>query len=68
MNTPKYILKRIRKRFDLDSSDDSRDAEIESMTPHQKLREVVAWELGDPWWADSILQWARGCGIEVPEE
>lgn len=65
MSTPKHILKRIRKRLDLDEQDDSQDGYINQMTPHQKLREVVAWELGDPDWADTILQWARDCGMTV---
>lgn len=65
MGTPKHILKRIRQRLDLDEDDGSQDARINDMTPYGKLRAVVAWELGDPDWADTVLQWARDCGVEA---
>lgn len=67
METPIHIRKRIRQRFELDENDDSQDATIDSMTPQEKIREVVAWELGDPEWADIIIQWAKDCGMKIDE-
>lgn len=65
--TPRYIISKLRQRRDLDSRDGSQDADIEAMSPMEKLREVTTWELGSPSWADTFLNWARDCGMEVNE-
>ena len=63
MSTPIHILKRLRMRRDLDKNDTSMDQELNDLSPIEKLREIVAWELGDPNWADQILEWAKYCGM-----
>ena len=65
MSIPNHILERIRQRYDLDENDSSLDAEIEKLSPIEKLREAVAWELGDPDWANQVLEWAKAVGIKV---
>lgn len=67
MSTPQDILKILRQRHDLDENDKSHDEEFRNMGPMEKLREVTAWELGDPTWADQLLTWAIQCGIELKD-
>ena len=62
---PKHILLKLRQRQGLEETDDSMDEFFESRPPMWRLREVVGWELGDPGWADQIIQWARDCGVEI---
>lgn len=64
-NTPAHILKRLRQREGLDATDGSQDAELNAQAPMTKLRNVIAWELGDPSWADQFMTWAKDCGIEL---
>lgn len=52
MNTPEHVLMIIRQRLDLDEKDTSKDAEINAMTPIEKFRHIVGWELGDERFAD----------------
>jgi hypothetical protein len=68
MDTPIYIRHAIRRRLGLDMLDYNKDAEIDAMLPHQRFREVTAWFLDDPVRAESILRWARDCGIDVPDD
>lgn len=67
MNTPEYILKKIRQRNDFDIDDKSNDEEFDSMSPLEKLHDVVGWEFGDPSWADQFIEWAKDCGFEIKE-
>jgi hypothetical protein len=62
---PTYILRAIRQRLGLDESDDIMDARIEANSPMQRLRDVAAWELGDPVWADRFVTWAKDCGMSI---
>lgn len=66
-NTPDHILKRLRQRSGFEASDMSDDARLEALSPMQKLRAVVAWELGSEEWADQFLTWAKECGIELED-
>lgn len=62
---PTRLLKILRKRFDLDEDDSSIDDELNALEPIVKLRHIVAWDLGNPDWADQILYWAKICGIKI---
>lgn len=64
-DTPKHILTKLRQRAGLGSQDSSADAELHAMEPLDKLRNVIAWEIGDPAWADQFLTWAKDCGIQI---
>jgi len=68
MNTPEYILQKIRQRNDVYRKDKSRDEEFERMSSLEKLRNVTCWELGDDDWADQFIEWAKDCGFEIKEQ
>ncbi len=57
----------IRRRIDLDANDSSREEFIHAMPPRTKLRQLVAWELGDEAWADWFLSRAKDCGYSVTD-
>ena len=61
--TPEHILRTLRKRRRLEEEDTSVDDSLENMKPMDKLRECVAWEIGDVRWADRILYLADQCGV-----
>src|SRR5437763_15511463 len=61
ITTPEHIMRKLRQRVDIDSTDTSRDAELHALAPLDKLRHVAAWELGDERWADQLLTWAKEC-------
>ena len=67
MSTPEYILNKIRQRCGNEEDDISGDFGIESMTPHEKLRMVCGWELGDDNWADQFIDWAVSCGMNITD-
>ena len=62
---PPHIMKKLRRRLGLSEGDTHMDEVINRYNPRKALREVVAWELGDPDWADAILSYADYCGYEV---
>lgn len=69
--TPEHILLKIRPRLvhDENTSDMVEvDAEINTMTPMEKLRHVCAWELGHQQWADTIIGFAKDCGMAIIED
>jgi hypothetical protein len=59
------ILQILRQRRDLDETDMSQDAKILAMPPIEKLEELFGWELGDPRWANVVLDWMKECGYQV---
>ena len=67
MDTPEHILKIIRQRIGLNENYTGSDAEIDAMTPINKLRHLVGWELGDEEWADEILRMAEECGLQITD-
>jgi hypothetical protein len=67
VNTPEYILQKIRQRNDVYRKDKSRDEEFDRMSPLEKLRNITGWELGDEDLADQFIEWAKGCGFEIKE-
>lgn len=68
MNIPEHLMEKIRGRIGLNTDDTSRDAEIKEWTPKQRLRKVVGWELGNEYWADKIMEWAKACGYKIRKE
>jgi hypothetical protein len=62
------VKRAVRQRLGLDADDTSRDAEIESTAPMKLLRDVCGWHIGDPAWADSFIEWAKGCGFDVTQK
>lgn len=62
--TPEYLMKRIRQRHGYEEKDTSHDAELQQMSPMNKLRAVVAWELGDESWADMVINAAATLGVD----
>lgn len=59
------LLQNLRQRKNLDETDMSKDSEILAMSPHEKLEELFAWEMGDDRWANVVLDWMRECGYTV---
>lgn len=57
----------MRQNLGLEAGDASRDADIESMTPEQRLGLVCGWHLGDRSWARTFLSWARDAGYKISE-
>lgn len=64
MITPENIRATLRQRLDSMSEAEFNEA-LEHMTPMEKLRHVVAWELGYAQWADIILNYAKNCGMVI---
>ena len=61
--TPAHIMSRLRQRRGLSPDDGSMDAELEALSPADKLREVIAAELGDVATAEKVAAWALDCGM-----
>ena len=61
--TPEHILQTLRKRRGLEKNDTSLDASLDKMEAMQKLRECVAWELGNGRWADRVLYLSKECNV-----
>jgi lactam utilization protein B len=58
-------VKVIRQRLGLKADDERRDRDIAAMNPIERFRHVCGWHLGDPHWADTMISWAKDCGIEI---
>lgn len=67
METPEYILQKLRQRNCLHIDDKSNDEEFNNMSPLDKLRDVTGWEIGSNDWADQFIEWANDCGFEINE-
>lgn len=67
ITTPAHILKVLRQRHELDEADTSRDAELDTLSPMDKLRHMTAWKLGHVEWADEFVTWAKDCGIAITD-
>ena len=61
----RQYIKDMRCRLGLKEDDTRRDDEIEKMSPHDRFRLLCGWNLGDPRWADTILDWAKDAGLRV---
>jgi hypothetical protein len=62
---PLHIKQVVRQRLGLEQNDQSRDADIDAMEPIRLLRHVCGWKLGDSYWAETFLGWARDCGYKI---
>jgi hypothetical protein len=62
---PEYIMIKLRRREDLDDNDKSRDKKFRALDPEAIFDEVVSWELGNGGWGNTLLNWARDCGIKI---
>jgi hypothetical protein len=67
ITTPEYIISTLRARAHLSNYDKSKDEELRAMSPMDKLRNVIAWEIGDERWADQFITWAKDCGIQITD-
>ena len=60
-------IKDMRRRLGLNADDTSRDADLEAMSPNDRLRLLCGYHLGDPGWVDTFLAWARDAGFKIEE-
>lgn len=65
---PEYILIKLRGANDYETDDKSNDDELQELTPLEAFKQVIHWELGDPAWADSIINWMEDCGFKIEEK
>tara|TARA_Y100000361_G_scaffold142146_1_gene147883 strand:- start:10 stop:228 length:219 start_codon:yes stop_codon:yes gene_type:complete len=42
--------------------------QINNMTPQERVREVVGWHLGDPYWYNKFEDWLNASGLEIVEK
>ena len=42
--------------------------QINNMTPQERVKEVVGWHLGDPYWYDQFENWLNASGLEIVEK
>lgn len=64
---PERTLAVLRERLDLAPTDTRRDNELKTYSPQLALEEMLAWELGSPNWASTMLRWANNCGYSIAE-
>jgi hypothetical protein len=64
MPIPDHLMKILRQRLDLEEDDTQKDYLIESRRSIDNLRELSAWEFGDPSWADWFVNHMRSLGIK----
>lgn len=62
--SPSVIIA-LRGRRGLKEEDDSQDRQILAMSPTERFRRTIGWYFGDEHRADSIVGWARICGLNV---
>ncbi len=39
--------------------------QINNMTPEERVREVIGWNLGDPHWYEQFEHWLNDAGLEI---
>ena len=61
-------IEQMRQRLGLGPGDESRDTEIEKMSPMDRLRLLCGWHIGDPNWAQSFMNWATDSGFKIVEK
>ena len=63
------VIDILRMRLDLEPDDPSHDDRIAKYSAEKVLRELCAWNLGDPGWASTMLRWASIAGykMEAPD-
>lgn len=65
---PEHLMKPLRERLGLKEDDTSQDYLIASRRPIDNLRELSAWEFGDPSWADWFVQRIEALGVITIKE
>ena len=65
MKSPESIMKMLRQRHGLEEGDTSKDEFLQSLSPIDKLREVLGWEAGCARRAETLISWAQGCGFKI---
>lgn len=60
-----HTMNALRGRRGLEDDDTSQDKKIMAMSPEEKVREVVAWELGSDGWANQIASLILETGASV---
>ncbi len=60
-----YILKILRQREGLEEDDTSKDDLFNKRDSIDNLREMVAWEIGSPGYANMVLTWAEDLGMDI---
>ncbi len=53
----------MRQRLGLNPDDTAMDHEIENMGQFSRLRLIIGWKLGDPYWADYFKDYCESQGI-----
>ena len=61
------LVNRVRNAYGVEDDVHDMDEHIDQLSPYSRLRMIVQWEIGDKEWAGIVLQWAKGCGIEIGE-
>lgn len=64
MDLNKMPLHILRQRLGLEDDDDSKDGIIAKYSPEKIVRELSAWHLGDPRWAESFAYWMKKYGAK----
>lgn len=64
-NLSNYTMNALRGRRGLKDGDTSQDKKIMAMSPERQVREAVAWQLGDPSWADHVASLILETGADV---
>ncbi len=61
------MLEVLRKRRNLGRKDHSIDEDLNALSPADAVREMAAWNLVNPQWADKIAGWMMEAGAK-PED
>jgi hypothetical protein len=63
------ILGDVRERLGAENeNDESQDAKINKMTPHQIVKEWCAWKIGDGWWWSEMKSYFDSLSSENNKE
>jgi hypothetical protein len=65
---PEHLMKVLRERLGLENDDASKDYLITSRRHIDNLRELSAWEFGDPSWADWFAKKMEELGVKEIKE
>lgn len=61
---PNSMMEALRGRAGLEVNDDRFDEKLLKQEPEDIVRQCVAWELGDPDWANRIGCWMHAVGAK----
>jgi hypothetical protein len=63
--TERRYISDMRQRLGLKPDDTSRDADIEKMSPKERLALIAGWHLGYRGWEHTILNWVQDAGFKL---